>query len=371
MNKYITICAPGRAEIGGNHTDHQQGCVLAAAVDLKITCKVKPISAQEIRINSSGYPPDTVKLDDLCPRKEEIGTSAALIRGIAQWFILNGLKIGGIEARTVSQVIGGSGLSSSAAFEVAVGNMLNHLYNDGKVTPVQIAMAGQYAENTHFSKPCGLMDQMACSIGGLVYMDFSKPLFEPVDFDFNSCGYRLCITDTKSSHAGLTGEYAAITAEMGEIARYFGKDYLSQVNECDFYADIAKLRAISDRAVLRAIHFFGENARVKKQVNALTNGDFSAFLKLVNESGDSSFEYLQNIYAKTHEQGLAIAIALSKRILSGNGACRVHGGGFAGTIQAFVPQSLLDDYCNEMDRVFGERSCKVLKICQSGGGKVG
>jgi galactokinase len=373
----IYISSPGRTEIGGNHTDHQRGQVLAAAIDLDIICVVAPISEQEIRITSEGYPPDIIKLNNLNPRPEEVGTAAGLIRGVAEWFKLNGYKIGGLCAYTDSQVIGGSGLSSSAAFEVAVGNMLNHLYNDGKISPRQIALMGQYAENTHFGKPSGLMDQMASSIGGLISMDFripGKTVVKPIDFDFAESGYSLCITDTRGSHAGLTDEYTAITVEMGEIAEYYGKSCLIEVNEEQFYADIPKLyKKAGGRAVLRAMHFFDENRRVGKQCDALTQGDFPAFLALVNQSGESSYKYLQNVCppANPKNQELALALAISKRVLKGQGACRVHGGGFAGTVQAFVPDSMLSDYRAEMNRIFGMGACGILRIRSVGGCKIG
>jgi galactokinase len=372
----IFISAPGRTEIGGNHTDHQRGSVLAAAIDLDIICIVAPKKEKQIHIISEGYPPDTVRLDCLNPQPHEVGTAAGLIRGVAEWFKLNGFKIGGFDAYTNSQVIGGSGLSSSAAFEVAVGNILSRLYNGGRIPPEQIAVMGQYAENTHFGKPSGLMDQMASSVGGFVKINFSEPgnpIIEPVDFDLSASNYSLCIVDTKGSHAGLTDEYAQITVEMNEIAQHYGKCYLSEVDENEIYADIPILREKSgDRAVLRAMHYFAEDARVHKQFNALAKGDITEFLNLVNESGNSSYQLLQNIYTPDTpvNQEIALALAVSKRILAGEGACRVHGGGFAGTIQAFVPNSLIKRYCNEMEKIFGADSCSVLKIRPVGGTQV-
>jgi len=372
----IFISAPGRTEIGGNHTDHQRGSVLAAAVDLDIICVVASSPKAELNIISEGYKTSPVTLDNLDPRPAEVGTAAGLIRGVAEWFKLNGFKIGGIDAYTDSQVIGGSGLSSSASFEVAVGNMLNYLYNNGKISPQQIALMGQYAENTHFGKPSGLMDQMASSVGGFVKMNFSEPgntIIEPVKFSLTGSGYNLCIINTKSSHEGLTDDYAQITYEMSEIAQYYGKCYLSEVDEHDFYADIPELRVkAGDRAVLRAMHFFDEDSRVHKQAAALEKGDVETFLRLVNESGDSSYQLLQNVFSPSSPtiQGISLAITLSKRILKGTGACRVHGGGFAGTIQAFVPDSLLEQYCTEMEYIFGAGTCSVLNIRQIGGTQV-
>ncbi|MCL1866881.1 MAG: galactokinase [Oscillospiraceae bacterium] len=391
----MLISAPGRTEIGGNHTDHQRGTVLAAAVELDVICAVARRAEPEIQIVSEGYPPDVIQLFndenypededekefyDLKQREDEVGTTAGLIRGVAEWFVLNGFKIGGLDAYISSQVIVGSGLSSSAAFEVALGGMFNHLYNGGKATAREIAVMGQYAENTHFGKPSGLMDQMASSVGGFVHMDFSEPgniIIKPVEFDLCASGYALCITDTKGSHADLTDEYTVIPYEMSQIAEYFGKSFLSEVDSSDFYAAIPDLREKSengeidggDRAVLRALHFFDENERVGLQANALENGDVEAFLKLVNESGDSSFQYLQNVYSNSDpcSQGLSLALALSKRILQGRGACRVHGGGFAGTVQAFVPNSLVGEYRAEMERVFGAGTCNVLKVRNAGG----
>ena len=374
----IFISAPGRTEISGNHTDHQHGSVLAAAVNVDVVCAVSPKSKPDIHIISEGHKPDIVELDDLSPRPAERGCASALIRGVAEWFVLNGYSVGGLDAYTSSQVLSGSGLSSSAAFEVAVGGMLNHLYNDGKVTPEEVAKAGQYSENVHFGKPSGLMDQMASSVGGFVKMDFTepqKPLIKHLDFDLNASGYALCITDTKGSHADLTSEYTLITVEMREVSEYFGKRFLSEVNESDFYSDIPALRLkAGDRAILRALHFFGENARVKKQTAALISGDVKTFLKLVNESGESSLQCLQNIYdiKNPGEQGLSLALALSKRILSeGGGAWRVHGGGFAGTVQAYVPHDNLLEYRAAMDSVFGEGACRTYKIRSAGGVKLG
>ncbi|MCL2085003.1 MAG: galactokinase [Oscillospiraceae bacterium] len=371
----IFVSAPGRTEIGGNHTDHQRGSVLAAAVDLDMICVVSPKDEPEIRIESEGYRPEIIDLKDLSPRPDEYGRASALIRGVAAGFRRGGYEIGGLDAYTVSLVKGGSGLSSSAAFEVATGNMLSHLYNGGAVTPERIAMIGQYAENEYVGKPSGLMDQMASSVGGFVRMDFAdpdNPVIEPVKFDLEASGYALCVTDTKSSHSDLNAEYAAITVEMGAVAEYFGKRFLSEVCERDFYGAIPHLRAkAGDRAVLRAIHFFDEDARVKKQAAALESGDIKEFLRLVNRSGDSSFKCLQNIYAEPREQSLSLALALSGRVLAdAGGAWRVHGGGFAGTVQAYVPHGVLSEYRAVMDGVFGEGACRALRVRPAGGVKL-
>jgi galactokinase len=371
------ISAPGRTEIGGNHTDHQRGCVLAAAVDSDAVCACAVSHGETINIVSKGYEPVRIALNDLNPRDNEIGTTAALVRGIADKLFTDGYKIGGFDAFISSDVNAGSGLSSSAAFEVAVANAFNHLFNDGKISAQIIAQVGQYAENVHFGKPSGLMDQMASSVGALTKMDFlepKSPVIEPIALDLHKLGYSVCIVDTKGSHADLTDEYAAITDEMGEIARFFGKECLVQVQEDEFLSKLSVIRncKISDRAILRAMHFFADNTRVNKQCFALEKGDFTEFLRLVNKSGDSSFQFLQNVYSvkKPHIQDLSLALALSKRILNGAGACRVHGGGFAGTVQAFVPDSLLDEYSREMNKVFGNGACNIMNIRNIGGTRV-
>lgn len=369
------VSAPGRTEIGGNHTDHQRGMVLAAAVDLDTICVVSPNCDGIIRVRSRGYPQNEVDLNDLSAFQEETGTSSALIRGVAAWFSQNGYPIGGFDAYTESGVPVGSGLSSSAAFEVAVGNMLQSTYG-GNATAPMIAAAGKFAENEYFGKPCGLMDQMASSVGGFVQIDFEdpeNPRIEPIAFDLSEKGYHLCITDTRGSHAGLTGEYAAIPLEMNQVAEFFGKSCLRQVDSKLFYEKLPDVRAAcKDRAVLRAIHFFNDNALVPKMTDALKSGNIKAFLDMSIQSGRSSFTCLQNVFAVSNvkEQGLSLALALSEGFLSGKGAWRVHGGGFAGTIQAFVPDALLEKYRLKMDAVFGENSCHVLSIRPVGGVEV-
>lgn len=365
--------APGRTEIGGNHTDHNHGRVLAAAINLDIIAVVSPCEKFTVTIKSEGYNADVIDLSTMSPQKDEIGRSASLIRGICSKFSQSGYKVGGFDAYTTSQVLKGSGLSSSAAFEVLVATILNDLFNDGAVNAVDKAKISQYAENVYFGKPSGLMDQMASSSGGFVTIDFKdneNPIVKKVEFDFSAYNHALCIVDTKGSHADLTDDYAACRFEMNEVAKTLGKEVLREVEPQEFYASIHKIRErCSDRALLRAIHFFADNDRVLKQVEALENKDFEEFKKLVVESGQSSFMYLQNIFSckQPAEQGVALALALSDKILKGRGAWRVHGGGFAGTIQAFVPIDLLEAYRSSMEEVFGEGCCYVLSVRPYGG----
>ncbi len=364
--------APGRTEIGGNHTDHQHGRVLAAAVNLDTVAAVALNGSSVIRVQSQGYPLCTVSLDSLTPAAEEINTTAALIRGVAARFVELGCPVAGFDAYVTSTVLPGSGLSSSAAFEVLIGTILNGLFDGGMDAPA-IAIIGQYAENVFFGKPCGLMDQMASSVGGMVTIDFhdpANPVIEPVEFDFASCGHALCIIDTRASHADLTEEYAAVPAEMKAIAAHFGKAVLRDVEQAEFYREIPALRqAHGDRAVLRAIHFFADNARVPAQVEALRQGDFARFLQLVDWSGQSSWMYLQNVVPAGYigHQDVALSLALCRHYLQGRGACRVHGGGFAGTIQAFVPMDILESFRTGMDAALGEGACHVLSIRPQGG----
>ena len=365
--------APGRTEIGGNHTDHQRGRVLAAAVNLDTLAAVRENGTDTIRIQSAGYPLCCVELGNLSPKAEEINSTPALVRGVAARFAALGCQVKGFDAYVESTVLPGSGLSSSAAFEVLVGTVINCLFFGQKATMPEVAMIGQYAENVYFGKPSGLMDQTASAVGGLVTIDFfekDKPVIESVDFDFASSGHALCIIDTRASHADLTDEYAAITRELKDICAHFGKEVLTEVAEADFVAAIPTLReSCGDRAVLRALHFYEENARVPLQVAALRAGDFDRFLKLVTESGQSSFQYLQNVIpaGRTRQQEMALALNLCQRYLRGRGACRVHGGGFAGTVQAFVPFDLLDDFRTGLDAVLGEGACHVLSIRPQGG----
>ena len=365
--------APGRTEIGGNHTDHQRGRVLAAAVNLDTVAAVKANGTNTVRIQSEGYPLCIVELDALTPVEAEINTTAALIRGVAARFVQLGCPVGGFDAYVTSSVLPGSGLSSSAAYEVLIGTIINHLFFGGKVSQPEVAMIGQYAENVFFGKPCGLMDQTASAVGGMVTIDFfdkEHPVIEKVDFDFASCGHALCIIDSRASHADLTDEYAAITIELKNICSFFGKDVLTQIPEEDFISNMAALREqFGDRAVLRAYHFYKENARVPKQVAALRAGDFDTFLHLIKESGYSSYMYLQNVIPagyKAH-QDVAVSLALCELYLGGRGAYRVHGGGFAGTVQAFVPLDILPAFRAGIDAVLGEGACHVLSIRPEGG----
>ena len=365
--------APGRTEIGGNHTDHQRGRVLAAAVNLDTCAAVALNSDGVIRVLSKGYPLCQVNLTQLRPDASEFGTTTSLIRGVAAWFREKGYAISGFDAYVESTVLPGSGLSSSAAFEVLMGTILNGLFCVGEVDAKTVAMVGQYAENVFFGKPCGLMDQMASSVGNLVTIDFFRkddPDVRPVNVDFASFGHALCIIDTGADHADLTDEYAAITRELKAVCGHFGKEVLTEIREEDFYAAIPALRrSCGDRAVLRAIHFYRENARVPRQVAALEAGDFDRFLALIRESGESSYMYLQNVIpaGRTTHQEVALSLALCQQLLGGRGACRVHGGGFAGTIQAFVPMDMLENFQKNMDAVLGTGACHVLSIRPQGG----
>ena len=365
--------APGRTEIGGNHTDHQRGRVLAAAVNLEAAAAVRPNGTKVVRVLSEGYPMCQVDLSDLIPKADEVNTTMALIRGVAARFAQLGCHVEGFDAYITSTVLPGSGLSSSAAYEVLIGTIINHLFFDGKVSQPEIAMIGQYAENVYFGKPCGLMDQMASAVGNMVTIDFfdkENPVIESVDFDFASCGHALCIIDSRASHADLTDEYAAITIELKNICSFFGKDVLTQIDEKDFISNMAQLREqFGDRAVLRAYHFYKENARVPQQVAALRSGDFDRFLQLVKQSGYSSWMYLQNVIPAGYRehQDVALALALCENYLNGRGAYRVHGGGFAGTVQAFVPMDMLESFRTGIDAVLGEGACHVLSIRPHGG----
>ena len=365
--------APGRTEIGGNHTDHQRGRVLAAAVNLDTVAAVRVNNTDKIRILSAGYPMCEVDVKELTPKEDEVNTTPALVRGVAARFAQLGCDVKGFDAYCESTVLPGSGLSSSAAYEVLIGTIINHLFFDAKVTQAEVAQIGQYAENVFFGKPCGLMDQTASAVGNLVTIDFfdkDHPVIKPVNFDFSACGHALCIIDTRASHADLTDEYAAIPNEIKAVAAYFGKEVLTQIDEADFFAAIPALReTCGDRAVLRAVHFYQENARVVEQVAALEKGDFDAFLKLIKESGYSSYMYLQNVIPAGYKehQDVALALALCEHYLHGQGAYRVHGGGFAGTVQAFVPFEILDDFRAGIDGVLGEGACHVLSIRPQGG----
>lgn len=366
--------APGRTEIGGNHTDHQHGCVLAASLNLDVVGAAAKNGTNKVRILSKGYTMDVLDLSDLDIHKTEYDKAISLIRGVLRKFSDMGYKIEGFDAYTLSSVLKGSGMSSSAAFEVIIGTIVNEMFANGEVDAIEIAKIGKYAENVYYNKPSGLMDQMASSVGNVVAIDFEseeKPIVKKVDFDFSKSGHSLCIIDSGANHADLTDEYAAVPQEMRAVAAYFGKSALREVNPDDFYKNLAQVRASvkNDRAILRAIHYFNDTKRANDEAAALSNGNFDEFLRLVTESGKSSFEYLQNIYAAfaPKEQAVSLALAMCEKLLAGRGAYRVHGGGFAGTVQAFVPNDLLENFRKEIDAVLGEGMCHVLTIRPVGG----
>ena len=365
MEQYFS--APGRVELGGNHTDHQHGCVLAAAVDLEMRAAVTPNHDGVIRIFSQGFAPVEVALGDWTPRPEERNTTAALVRGMAAQFIRRGAALTGLDMRVTSQVPVGSGLSSSAAFEVLLGRVFSGLCCGGSVSPEDIARMGQTAERDYFGKPCGLMDQMASSVGGLVYMDFADPVhpaMERIDCDLGASGYGLFIVDSGADHADLTADYAAIPAELEQVCRVFGAEVLRQVGETEFYRRLPEVRAAAgDRAVLRAIHVFDENRRAAAEAEALRKGDFPAFLALVNASGASSWQYLQNVTSgDPRQQALAVTLAVCRCALGGQGAVRVHGGGFAGTALAFVPDDRREMFRRTVEQTLGTDKCRLLSV---------
>ena len=366
----------GRSEICGNHTDHNYGKVLAASIDLDIIAIVKKTNDGTIRMKSKGFDEDIVDTAKLAPKMDETGRSSALIRGVCDGFIKNGHKIGGFEAYTTSDILGGSGLSSSAAFEDMVGTILNYLYNDGTVDYIEISKISQYAENAHFGKPCGLMDQVACAAGGFVTIDFAdpkNPIAERITFDLTKAGYSLCIVNTGGSHANLTDDYAAVPAEMKAVAKCFGKPVLRGLTEMDIIGKAAEIRkTVGDRAILRAIHFIRENARVERMLTALANGNIEGFLSIIKESGNSSATLLQNYYAPKapDEQGITLACAIASEILGNEGAWRVHGGGFAGTMQAFVPHAKMEEFRTTMEKVFGEGAVTELSVRPLGAASV-
>lgn len=376
-NEISFFSAPGRTEVGGNHTDHQHGIVLAAAVNLDVIAVVALNNSNIINVKSKGFDMDSIDITDLDIKDNETGHSASIIRGIVSRFKQLGYSIGGFDAYTTSNVLKGSGLSSSAAFENLIGTILNHNFNDAKISDVEIAIISQYAENVYFGKACGLMDQMASSVGGFSSMDFNdpkNPIIEKVDFDFAHSGYSLCVVDTKGNHADLTPDYVAIPTEMKSVANVFKKEVLRDVDENEFYKNIKTVREkTSDRAVMRAIHFFNDNKNAKDEAIALKNNDFETFKTIVKNSGNSSFKYLQNIFSTSCplEQGVGLGLAISEKVLGDNGVCRVHGGGFAGTIQAFVKKDFVLTYKKALEDIFGEGSCYVLSIRSIGGTKIG
>jgi len=372
-NEIIFFSVPGRTELGGNHTDHNNGVVLAAGINLDTLAAVSLNDSNKVVVYSDqcGDEPITVDLNDLEMKKKEQGTLASFVRGIAKYLSNNRWDIGGLNAVITSNIPFGAGLSSSASVEVLIGEIFNVLFNEGKISKTEIARAGQFAENDYFGKPCGLMDQLACAYGGIVKIDFEKGAeIEKIDFVFDNTNYALLVVNTGENHADLTVDYAAIPREMKEIAGFFGKKYLREVNENDFWKSIAELRKkVSERSILRSIHFFEENRRVVKQAEALKNGEFLNFLHLVSESGNSSIKKLQNLFppAMPGEQSLLLAIVLSEQFLGDkNGVVRVHGGGFAGTIQVFLPRELVERYKIFIGKIFGENAITELKIRNTG-----
>ena len=365
--------APGRTEIGGNHTDHQHGLVLAGSVNLDVIAVVSANDSGVVRIKSAGYPMDEVDVDDLEIKENEKGRARSLIRGVLSCFKNNGYNIGGFDAYTTSDVLKGSGLSSSAAFEVLVSNIVNGLYNEKQVDAISIAKYSQYAEREYFGKPCGLLDQMASSVGGFTYADFKdpqNPVVEKISLDINMSNHTLCVVDTGGNHANLTQDYADITLECKAVSNALGVEFLRDADEDKFYQNLAAIREkCGDRAILRAMHVMGENKRVLTQKSALKRGDFNTFFVAVKRSGESSYDLLQNVYSPSNpkEQAISLALALTKQFLGGRGAFRVHGGGFAGTIQCYIPNKMFDDYKKMIESVFGNGSCVKLFVRQAGG----
>lgn len=372
----MVLSAPGRTEICGNHTDHNNGKVLAGAINLDAIAVAAKSDEMVIHEKSEGHGMNTVDISDLTPDESCYGKSASMIKGVAAGFKNNGYEIGGFDACTTSDVMGGSGLSSSAAFEVLIGTVLSHLYNDGQVDPVTVAKIAQYSENVYFGKPSGLLDQMASSVGTFVTIDFEStknPIIKKVQYDFSKSGHSLCIVDTHGNHSDLTDDYAAVRGEMESVAQAMGKSVLREIEEDDFYKEIPQLtKKVNDRAILRASHFFNENKRVDNAVKALESNNFDEFKNIITSSGYSSYMYNQNVFTPKNptEQKLSLALCVSQQLLEGKGAWRVHGGGFAGTIQAFVPNEILEEYRSEMDAVFGKGSCYVLIIRPVGGARV-
>ncbi len=369
--------ASGRAELGGNHTDHNNGKVLAAGIHLDAVAAASPSEDDIIQIYSEGFEEIfSIDLSILEPVETEKETTNALIRGVAAGLQNAGHKIGGFKAAVTSSVLRGSGLSSSAAFEVLIGTVLNHIYNDGNITAIEIAKISQYAENRFFGKPCGLMDQTACALGrmaGIDFRDAHNPAVDILDFSFKEHCYSLMIVDTGGSHADLTGDYASVPQEMYSVAHFFGKQTCREISYNDILSSMKSLREqAGDRSVLRALHYLKENERVDKMVSAIKNDDITTFFQLVNESGRSSFQYLQNIYSANspHEQGISLGLALTDNFLKGEGAYRIQGGGFAGTIQAYVPTDLCDEYITLMEQCFGPWCVSAITIRPEGACKV-
>lgn len=370
------VSAPGRTEVCGNHTDHNNGKVLAASVNLDAIAVVSLNGEDTIRVKSKGHKMNVVDLNDLEPNEANYGNSTALVQGVTAGIKNLGFKVAGFDACTTSDVMGGSGLSSSAAFEVLLGSVFSYMLNDGKISAVDIAKVAQYSENVFFGKPCGLLDQMASSVGTFVTIDFkstSEPVIKKVDFDFSKSGHSLCIVDTGGNHSDLTDDYAAVRGEMEAVAKALGKNVLREISYEEFFSALPELKdKVNDRAILRAIHFYNENKRVDEAIKCLESNDFEGFKKIIIDSGNSSYMLNQNVYSpkKPTEQKISLALAITKELLEGKGAWRVHGGGFAGTIQAFVPNDMLDDYKKTIESVFGEGNCHVLIIRPVGGTQV-
>ena len=366
--------APGRTEIGGNHTDHQHGCVIAGSVNLDVIAAVSLNNENVVRIKSKGYPMDEINLDDLEINEKEYDKAISLIRGVIKRITELGYEVKGFNAYTESNVMKGSGLSSSAAFEVLVGTIINHLFANAEISPVEIAKIGQFAENVYYNKPSGLLDQMASSVGAVVAVDFKDndaPIVKKVDFDLSSFNHSLCIIDSGADHADLTNEYAAVTEEMRLVSKFFGKNYLREVSRDEFFNNLKDIRQAvnNDRAILRAIHYFNDSDRAVAETEAIEKGDFKEFCRLNRESGRSSFMYLQNVYASSmpKAQAVSLTIALCEEILGDRGSFRVHGGGFAGTVQAFVPNDMVDEFKSRIEAVLGEGMCHILSIRPVGG----
>ena len=366
--------APGRTEIGGNHTDHQHGCIIAGSVNLDIIAAVSLNNENVVRIKSKGYRMDEVSLDDLEIHTEEYDKAISLIRGVIKKISDLGYEVKGFNAYTESNVMKGSGLSSSAAFEVLIGTIVNNLFANDEISPVEIAKIGQFAENVYYDKPCGLLDQMASSVGAVVAVDFkdnSNPIVKKVEFDLSEYDHSLCIIDSGADHADLTYEYAAVTEEMRAVAEYFGKSFLRDVDEAEFMTNIKGVRedVNNDRAVLRAIHYFNDSKRAVAETEAIENGDFKEFCRINRESGRSSFMYLQNVYSSSmvKAQAVSLTLALCDEFLGNRGSFRVHGGGFAGTVQAFVPNDMVDEFKSKIEAVLGEGMCHILSIRPVGG----
>ncbi|MBP3480052.1 MAG: galactokinase [Clostridia bacterium] len=368
--------APGRSEICGNHTDHNLGKAVGASVNLDIIAFAAKRDDGKICIKANGFDDINVDIADLEMRDDEKNSSSALVRGVCRKFSDMGYKIGGFDAFTANDVLKGSGLSSSAAFEIMMAFILNSFYNDEKIDAKTMAVASQYAENVYFGKGSGLLDQLSCAYGGIISIDFehpTAPVVERLPFDFTSTGYSMVITDTRCDHADLTGDYDAIKGEMQAVSRFFGKEHLRDVEYGEFFAALPKLKAkLPERAIIRAFHYFDENKNVEKLADALKQNAFDEFLSIVNRSGNSSYRYLQNIYSDKNptSQGMSLAICLSEHLLGNKGASRVHGGGFGGTMQAYVPNDMVMDYVEKMESVFGDGCCYLLKIRSVGPVKV-